>query len=73
MIMNPDSKIYVAGHRGLVGSAIWKQLESKGYKNLIGRSSSELDLTDAVATEQQLHRRRAGQGAHHAPARSAVG
>lgn len=52
MIMNPDSKIYVAGHRGLVGSAIWKQLESKGYKNLIGRSSSELDLTDAVATEK---------------------
>lgn len=52
MIMNPYSKIYVAGHRGLVGSAIWKQLESKGYKNLIGRSSSELDLTDAVATEQ---------------------
>ena len=50
--MNPDSKIYVAGHRGLVGSAIWKQLESKGYKNLIGRSSSELDLTDAVATEK---------------------
>lgn len=52
MIMNPDSKIYVAGHRGLVGSAIWKQLESKGYKNLIGRSSSELDLTDAIATEK---------------------
>ncbi len=52
MIMNPDSKIYIAGHRGLVGSAIWKQLESKGYKNLIGRSSSELDLTDAVATEK---------------------
>lgn len=52
MIMNPDSKIYVAGHRGLVGSAIWKQLESKGYKNLIGRSSSNLDLTDAVATEK---------------------
>lgn len=50
--MHPDSKIYVAGHRGLVGSAIWKQLESKGYKNLIGRSSSELDLTDAVATEK---------------------
>lgn len=50
--MNSDSKIYIAGHRGLVGSAIWKQLESKGYKNLIGRSSSELDLTDAVATEQ---------------------
>lgn len=48
--MERDSKIYVAGHRGLVGSAIWKQLESKGYTNLIGRSSSEVDLTDAVAT-----------------------
>lgn len=47
--MERNSKIYVAGHRGLVGSAIWKQLETKGYTNLIGRSSSEVDLTDAVA------------------------
>ena len=47
--MRKDSKIYVAGHRGLVGSAIWNNLESKGYKNLVGRTHSELDLLDAVA------------------------
>lgn len=50
--MNLDSKIYIAGHRGLVGSAIWKQLETKGYKNLVGRTSSELNLMDAVATQK---------------------
>lgn len=50
--MKTESKIYVAGHRGLVGSAIWKNLEEKGYKNLIGRSSKELDLTDYQATEE---------------------
>ena len=44
-----DTKIYVAGHRGLVGSAIWKNLEARGFKNLIGRTHSELDLTDADA------------------------
>lgn len=38
--------IYVAGHRGLVGSAIWRTLQSRGFGNLVGRSSSELDLTD---------------------------
>lgn len=43
--MNKDSKIYIAGHRGMVGSAIWRNLEQKGYKNLIGKSSKELDLT----------------------------
>ena len=42
--MNKSSKIYIAGHRGMVGSAIWRSLESKGYTNLIGRSSKELDL-----------------------------
>ena len=42
--MNKSSKIYIAGHRGMVGSAIWRQLEKEGYKNLIGRSSKELDL-----------------------------
>ncbi|MBP5687582.1 MAG: GDP-L-fucose synthase [Muribaculaceae bacterium] len=47
--MEKDSKIYVAGHRGLVGSAIWKSLEKKGYTNLIGRSHQELDLMDSVA------------------------
>ena len=47
--MELNSKIYVAGHRGLVGSAIWHTLEAKGYTNLIGRTHAELDLTDAVA------------------------
>ena len=47
--MNKDSKIYVAGHRGLVGSAIWNNLLSKGYTNLVGRTHTELDLMDAVA------------------------
>lgn len=50
--MNLDSKIYIAGHRGLVGSAIWKQLKSKGYTNLIGKTSSELNLMDAVSTQK---------------------
>lgn len=47
--MNKDAKIYVAGHRGLVGSAIVRNLESKGYTNIIGRTHSELDLCDQVA------------------------
>jgi GDP-L-fucose synthase len=42
--MNRDSKIYVAGHRGMVGSAIWRALEAEGYLNIVGRSSKELDL-----------------------------
>ncbi len=46
--MHKDSKIYVAGHRGLVGSALVKNLTKKGYTNLIVRTSSELDLRDAV-------------------------
>jgi len=45
--MNKDSKIYIAGHRGLVGSALWKNLQSKGYTNLIGKTIDELDLMDA--------------------------
>ena len=50
--MNKNAKIYVAGHRGLVGSAIWKNLKSKGYTNLIGCTHTELDLrnTEAVNT-----------------------
>ena len=47
--MNKKQKIYIAGHRGMVGSAIWRNLESKGYTNLIGRTSSELDLRDQAA------------------------
>ena len=50
--MNKGSKIYVAGHRGLVGSAIWSNLEQKGYTNLIGRTSQELDLMDERAVER---------------------
>ena len=47
--MNKESKIYVAGHLGLVGSALWKNLQSKGYTNLVGRKFSELDLMDTNA------------------------
>jgi len=47
--MNKSSKIYVAGHRGMVGSAIWRELNEKGFSSLIGRSSDELDLRDQSA------------------------
>ena len=47
--MNKSSKIYIAGHKGMVGSAIWRTLELKGYSNLIGKTSSELDLRDQMA------------------------
>ncbi len=49
--MEKNAKIYVAGHRGLVGSAIWKHLSENGYNNLIGKTSSELDLLNAQQTE----------------------
>ncbi|WP_313600322.1 GDP-L-fucose synthase family protein [Epilithonimonas vandammei] len=42
--MNKNAKIYIAGHRGMVGSAIWRTLEKQGYTNLIGKTSKELDL-----------------------------
>ena len=48
-MLSKDSKIYVAGHHGLVGSAIWNNLLQRGYKNLVGRSHKELDLTDQLA------------------------
>ena len=51
-MLNKDSKIYVAGHKGLVGSAIWNNLLSRGYTNLVGRTHAELDLTDQVAVRQ---------------------
>ncbi|MDD2245814.1 MAG: GDP-L-fucose synthase [Proteiniphilum sp.] len=50
--MNKNSKIYVAGHRGLVGSAIWKIMLEKGYTNLTGRTHKELDLLDAEAVSR---------------------
>lgn len=43
--MNKDSKIYVAGHRGMVGSAIVRELQRQGYTNIITRTHKELDLT----------------------------
>lgn len=49
MNLNNKSKIYIAGHRGMVGSAIWRALEAKGYSNLIGQTSSELDLRNQEA------------------------
>ena len=49
--LTPSSKIFIAGHNGMVGSAIWRNLESKGYTNLIGRSSKELDLRNQAQVE----------------------
>ena len=45
-MLDKDSKIYVAGHKGLVGSAIWNNLKKRGYNNLVGRTHKELDITD---------------------------
>jgi len=49
--MDKTSKIYIAGHRGLVGSAIWRSLQNKGYTNLIGKSHAELDLLNPNAVK----------------------
>lgn len=54
--MKKNSRIFVAGHRGLVGSAIWKSLENKGYSNLIGRTHKELDLEDPAAVREFFDR-----------------
>ncbi len=47
-----DARIYVAGHRGLVGSAIWRELQRRGYTHLIGRTRAELDLLDGAAVNR---------------------
>ena len=52
MSLDKNSKIFVAGHHGLVGSAIWNNLKSRGYNNLVGRSHKELDLTDQYAVKK---------------------
>ena len=49
--MKSSSKIYVAGHRGLVGSAIWNNLQAKGYTHLVGKTHAELDLLDGAAVK----------------------
>ena len=52
MKMDKDTKIYVAGHRGLVGSAIWNNLQERGYHNLVGRTHKELNLLDGAAVKK---------------------
>jgi len=52
--MKHTDKVYIAGHRGLAGSAIWRHFEKAGYTNLVGFSSSELDLTDRSQTLKTL-------------------
>lgn len=58
MALSKISKIYIAGHHGLVGSAIWKNLEARGYSQLIGRSHSELDLTNQQAVDDFFKKER---------------
>jgi GDP-L-fucose synthase len=50
-MVSKDSKIFIAGHKGMVGSAVWNALQENGYTNLIGKSSSELDLRNQVDVE----------------------
>ena len=50
--MDKSAKIYIAGHHGLVGSAIWNNLKARGYENLVGRSHKELDLLDPVQVKK---------------------
>jgi GDP-L-fucose synthase len=49
--MDRESRVYIAGHRGMVGSAIWRLLESRGFRCLIGMSHTELDLLNAQAVQ----------------------
>jgi GDP-L-fucose synthase len=56
--LSKEDKIYVAGHRGMVGSAVWRALEAAGYTNLIGRTSQELDLRNQRATLDFFQRER---------------
>jgi GDP-L-fucose synthase len=54
--LNPDLKVYIAGHKGLVGSAIWRNLAAGGHTNVMGWSSSELDLRDSKLTMEAIKR-----------------
>ena len=51
-MLEKNAKIFIAGHRGLVGSAIWNNLRQRGYTNLVGRSHKELDLLDGQAVKK---------------------
>lgn len=57
-MLDKSAKIYVAGHRGLVGSAIWSNLLSRGYTNLVGRGHKELDLTNQEQVKQFFDKER---------------
>ncbi|WP_240795016.1 GDP-L-fucose synthase family protein [Rhodococcus zopfii] len=56
--LSRNARIYIAGHRGLVGSALWRRLSDRGFENLVGRPSAELDLRDARATAEFFDRTR---------------
>ena len=56
--MNKDSKIYIAGHKGLVGSAIYKKMIEKGYKNIVARTTDELDLRRQADVESFFEKER---------------
>ncbi|RMG34760.1 MAG: NAD-dependent epimerase/dehydratase family protein, partial [Methanobacteriota archaeon] len=58
--MNKNSKIYIAGHRGMVGSAILRKLQSDGYTNLVTRTRQELDLLDQAAVRKFYEQERPG-------------
>ena len=58
MTIGQDSKIYVAGHRGLVGAAVSRSLDSQGYRNQVVRTHRELDLTDQAAVSAFFERER---------------
>ena len=53
-----DSRVYVAGHKGLVGSAVWRRLQKEGFTDLVGKTSAELDLRDRAATFAHFERTR---------------
>ena len=59
-MLSKDSKIYIAGHHGLVGSAIWNNLKKRGYNNLVGRSHKELDLTILQVSSYSISPNREG-------------
>ena len=52
MSLDKNAKIYIAGHHGLVGSAIWNNLEKRGYNNLVDLIHKDIDLTDQYAVEK---------------------
>src|SRR3989442_15283725 len=56
--MTPDSKTYVAGHRGLAGSALVRGLQARGYRNLVTRTHAELDPIDQRAAREFFQRER---------------